>query len=367
MADADEGEHASMLISQRPELSEEVIEDTRSQFIIEPLEPGFGYTLGNSLRRTLLSSIPGAAVTSIRIDGVLHEFTTVPGVKEDVTDIILNHKGLVVSSEEDEPVTMYLRKQGPGAVTAADIVVPSGVAVHNPELHIATLNDKGKLEVELVVERGRGYVPAVQNKASGAEIGRIPVDSIYSPVLKVTYKVEATRVEQRTDFDRLVLDLETKPSLTPRDAIASAGRTLTELFGLARELNVEAEGIEIGPSPAETNHIAAFGMPIEDLDLTVRSYNCLKREGVHTVGELVGRSEADLLDIRNFGAKSIDEVKIKLAGLGLNLKDSPPGFDPSTVAGYDAETGTWTDTDDDVDDVDGGITDDADYAETEQL
>jgi len=369
MADADEGEHASMLISQRPELSEEVIEDTRSQFIIEPLEPGFGYTLGNSLRRTLLSSIPGAAVTSIRIDGVLHEFTTVPGVKEDVTDIILNLKGLVVSSEEDEPVTMYLRKQGPGAVTAADIVVPSGVAVHNPELHIATLNDKGKLEVELVVERGRGYVPAVQNKASGAEFGRIPVDSIYSPVLKVTYKVEATRVEQRTDFDRLVLDVETKPSLTPRDAIASAGRTLTELFGLARELNVEAEGIEIGPSPAETNHIAAFGMPIEDLDLTVRSYNCLKREGVHTVGELVGRSEADLLDIRNFGAKSIDEVKIKLAGLGLNLKDSPPGFDPSTVVGYDAETGTWTDTDDDDDDVDvdGGVADDTDYAETEQL
>jgi DNA-directed RNA polymerase subunit alpha len=360
-----------MLISQRPELSEEAIEDTRSRFVIEPLEPGFGYTLGNSLRRTLLSSIPGAAVTSIRIDGVLHEFTTVPGVKEDVTDIILNLKGLVVSSEEDEPVTMYLRKQGPGVVTAADIVAPSGVEVHNPELHVATLNDKGKLEIELVVERGRGYVPAVQNKASGAEIGRIPVDSIYSPVLKVTYKVEATRVEQRTDFDRLVLDVETKPSITPRDAIASAGRTLTELFGLARELNVEAEGIEIGPSPAETNHIAAFGMPIEDLDLTVRSYNCLKREGVHTVGELVGRSEADLLDIRNFGAKSIDEVKVKLAGLGLNLKDSPPGFDPSTIAGYDAETGTWTDTDaedgEDGDDASGNNIDDTDYAETEQL
>ncbi|HEX7321308.1 MAG TPA: DNA-directed RNA polymerase subunit alpha, partial [Mycobacterium sp.] len=196
-----------MLISQRPTLSEEVVADDRSQFVIEPLEPGFGYTLGNSLRRTLLSSIPGAAVTSIRIDGVLHEFTTVPGVKEDVTDIILNLKGLVVSSEEDEPVTMYLRKQGPGEVTAGDIVPPAGVTVHNPEMHIATLNDKGKLEVELIVERGRGYVPAVQNKVSGAEIGRIPVDSIYSPVLKVTYKVEATRVEQRTDFDKLVLDV----------------------------------------------------------------------------------------------------------------------------------------------------------------
>ena len=322
-----------MLISQRPTLSEEILTDSRSQFVIEPLEPGFGYTLGNSLRRTLLSSIPGAAVTSIRIDGVLHEFTTVPGVKEDVTDIILNLKGLVVSSEEDEPVTMYLRKQGPGAVTAGDIVPPAGVTVHNPDMHIATLNDKGKLEVELVVERGRGYVPAVQNRASGAEIGRIPVDSIYSPVLKVTYKVDATRVEQRTDFDKLILDVETKSSISPRDALASAGKTLVELFGLARELNVEAEGIEIGPSPAEADHIASFALPIDDLDLTVRSYNCLKREGVHTVGELVARTESDLLDIRNFGQKSIDEVKVKLHQLGLSLKDSPASFDPSRGRG----------------------------------
>ncbi|MFM9377420.1 DNA-directed RNA polymerase subunit alpha [Gordonia sp. VNK21] len=350
-----------MLISQRPTLSEEVIAENRSKFVIEPLEPGFGYTLGNSLRRTLLSSIPGAAVTSIRIDGVLHEFTTVPGVKEDVTDIILNLKGLVVSSEEDEPVTMYVRKQGPGAVTGADIVPPAGVAVHNPDLHIATLNDKGKLEIELVVERGRGYVPAVQNKATGAEIGRIPVDSIYSPVLKVTYKVEATRVEQRTDFDRLVLDVETKNSMTARDALASAGKTLVELFGLARELNVEAEGIEIGPSPAEADHIAAFSLPIEDLELTVRSYNCLKREGVHTVGELVARTESDLLDIRNFGQKSIDEVKVKLHGMGLSLKDSPASFDPSQVAGYDPATGTWAD--ESGYDADGG----EDFAETEQL
>ncbi|MHA6801305.1 DNA-directed RNA polymerase subunit alpha [Bounagaea algeriensis] len=327
-----------MLISQRPALSEETVSETRSRFSIEPLEPGFGYTLGNSLRRTLLSSIPGAAVTSLRIDGVLHEFTTIPGVKEDVTDVILNIKELVVSSEEDEPVTMYLRKQGPGDVTAADIVPPAGVTVHNPDLHIATLNQKGKLEIELVVERGRGYVPAMQNKQSGAEIGRIPVDSIYSPVLKVSYKVEATRVEQRTDFDKLILDVETKPSITPRDAVASAGRTLVELFGLARELNVDAEGVEIGPSPAEADTIAAYAMPIEDLDLTVRSYNCLKREGIHTVGELVSRSEADLLDIRNFGAKSIDEVKMKLAGLSLSLKDSPPGFDPSAAAAeYPAE------------------------------
>ncbi len=329
-----------MLITQRPGLVDEPVSETRSRFTIEPLEPGFGYTLGNSIRRTLLSSIPGAAVTSIRIDGVLHEFTTVPGVKEDVTEIILNLKELVVSSEEDDAVTMYLRKQGPGAVTAGDIVPPAGVTVHNPDLHIAALDEQGRLEVELVVERGRGYVPAAQNKQVGAEIGRIPIDSIYSPVLKVTYKVEATRVEQRTDFDKLIIDVETKPSITPRDAVASAGRTLVELFGLARELNVEAEGIEIGPSPAEADSIAAFGMPIEDLDLTVRSYNCLKREGIHTVGELVSRSEADLLDIRNFGAKSIDEVKMKLGGMGLALKDSPPGFDLESAA-YGSDDGSW--------------------------
>ena len=240
-----------MLIAQRPVLTEEVVSEYRSRFVIEPLEPGFGYTLGNSLRRTLLSSIPGAAVTSIRIDGVLHEFSTVPGVKEDVTEVILNIKRLVVSSDNDEPVVLYLRKQGTGPVTAGDIVPPAGVEVHNPDLHIATLNEKGKLEIELTVERGRGYVSAVQNKDETAPIGRIPVDSIYSPVLKVSYKVEATRVEQRTDFDRLIVDVETKQSMSPRDALASAGKTLVELFGLARELNVEAEGIEIGPSPVD--------------------------------------------------------------------------------------------------------------------
>ncbi|HVB27846.1 MAG TPA: DNA-directed RNA polymerase subunit alpha [Mycobacteriales bacterium] len=326
-----------MLITQRPNLSEEVVGEFRSRFVIEPLEPGFGYTLGNSMRRTLLSSIPGAAVTSLRIEGVLHEFATVPGVKEDVTDLILNVKQLVVSSEHDEPVTMYLRKQGPGVVTAADIAPPAGVEVHNPDLTIATLNGKAKLEVEFTVERGRGYVSAVQNKQSGQEIGRIPVDSIYSPVLKVTYKVEATRVEQRTDFDRLVVDVETKPSMQPRDALASAGKTLVELFGLARELNLEAEGIDIGPSPADAALAADLALPIEDLDLTVRSYNCLKREGIHTVGELISRSEADLLDIRNFGAKSIDEVKAKLVSMELALKDSPPGFDPTAAVGSYAD------------------------------
>ena len=318
-----------MLIAQRPTLSEEVVAENRSRFTISPLEPGFGYTLGNSLRRTLLSSIPGAAVTSIRIDGVLHEFSTVEGVKEDVTEIILNIKKLSVSSENDEPVVAYLRQQGPGEITAADIEVPAGVEIHNPELHLATLNAKGSFNAELTIERGRGYVSAAQNKAVAgeSEIGRIPVDSIYSPVLKVTFRVSATRVEQRTDFDSLVLDVETKEAIAPRDAVASAGNTLVELFGLARELNIEAEGIEVGPSPADEAASADLALSIDDLDMSVRSYNCLKREGIHSVGELVSRSEADLMDIRNFGAKSIDEVKEKLAELGLSLKDSPAGFD----------------------------------------
>jgi len=348
-----------MLIAQRPSLVEEPISEFRSRFVIEPLEPGFGYTLGNSLRRTLLSSIPGAAVTSIRIDGVLHEFSTVPGVKEDVTDLILNLKELVVSSDNDEPTVMYLRKQGPGEVTAGDIAPPAGVEVHNPDLHLATLNDKGKLEIELTVERGRGYVSAVQNKQPGQEIGRIPVDSIYSPVLKVTYKVEATRVEQRTDFDRLIVDVESKQSITPRDAMASAGKTLVGLFGLAQELNAEAEGVDIGPSAADAALAADLALPIEEMDLTVRSYNCLKREGIHTIGELVGRSEADLLDIRNFGQKSIDEVKTKLSGMGLQLKDSPPGFDPRHAVdtyGTDAYGAAFSDPGEDG----------AEFVETEQ-
>ena len=328
-----------MLITQRPSLSEEVLGENRSRFIIEPLEPGFGYTLGNSMRRTLLSSIPGAAVTSIKIEGNQHEFSTLPGVVEDVTEIILNLKELVLTSEEDEPVTMYLRKSGAGAVTAADIAAPAGVEVLNPELHLAELNEKGSIEMELIVERGRGYVSSTQNKNPDAEIGRIPVDSIYSPVMKVTYKVEATRVETRTDFDRLVMDVETKPAITPRDAMASAGKTLVELFGLARELNVDAEGIEIGPSPIDEQLAADLALPVEDLNLTVRSYNCLKREGIHTVGELVSRSEQDLLDIRNFGSKSIDEVKAKLAELGLVLKDSSPGFDPLAAADQFAAVG----------------------------
>jgi DNA-directed RNA polymerase subunit alpha len=261
---------------------------------------------------------------------------------------------------------MYLRKQGTGSVTAADIQPPAGVEVHNPELHIATLNEKGKLEIELVVERGRGYVPSTMNKHPEQEIGRIPVDSIYSPVLKVSYKVEATRVEQRTDFDKLILDVETKSCMLPRDAVASAGSTLVELFGLAREMNVDAEGIDIGPSPTDAFVAEQLSTPIEQLDMTVRSYNCLKREGIHTVGELITRSEADLLDIRNFGAKSIDEIKVKLHGLGLALKDSPPGFDPTTAVYFDDTDVDMNVDPEEVEEVAVVETEDA-YPEDEQL
>ena len=331
-----------MLIAQRPVLTEEQVSEYRSRFILEPLEPGFGYTLGNSMRRTLLSSIPGAAVTSVRIDGVLHEFSTIAGVKEDVADIILNLKELVVSSENDEPVLMYLHKQGPGEVTAADITPPAGVEIHNPDLHIATLNDKGKIEIDLTVERGRGYVSAAQNKGEEDEIGRIPIDSIYSPVLKVSYKVEATRVAQRTDFDKLVVDVEVKPSTTPRDALASAGKTLVELFGLCVELNNEVEGIELGPPPVVETQSSDLQRPITILNLPARSQNCLQREGIRTIGELIQRSEADLLDIRNFGAKSIEDVKDELLKLDLRLKDSPAGF----VSSFGEESYTMQFSDD---------------------
>jgi DNA-directed RNA polymerase subunit alpha len=327
-----------VLIAQRPTLTEEHISDERSRFIIEPLEPGFGYTLGNSLRRTLLSSIPGAAVTSVRFEGVSHEFTTIPGVTEDVTEIILNIKDLVVSSEHDEPITAYLRKTGAGEVTAADISAPAGVEVHNPGLVIATLNDKAQFELELTIERGRGYVSAAQTRNDEAEVGRIPIDSIYSPVLKVTYRVEATRAGERTDFDRLVVDVETKPAITPRDAIASAGSTLVELFGLARELNSAAEGVEIGPAPVDAVLSTELSIPIEDMDLSVRSYNCLKREGINNVSELVALSETQLMNIRNFGQKSVYEVRDKLIEMGLSLKDAVPGFDSAQFYSYEDDT-----------------------------
>jgi len=316
-----------VLIAQRPTLHEEVLGPNHSRFVLDPLEPGFGYTLGNSLRRTLLSSIPGAAVTNIRIQGVAHEFSTIPGVKEDVVEVILNIKNLVVSSEHDAPVVAHLSKNTAGPVTAADIQVPAGVEVHNPELVLATLNAKGKLEIEFIIERGRGYVQASQNRNPDAEAGVVPVDSIYSPVLKVSYRVEATRAGEFTNFDKLIVDVETKPSISPREAIASAGITLVNLFGLAAALDENAEGIDLPVSAVAVDLPPALAKPIEELDLTVRSYNCLKREGINTVNELINLTEDQLMNIRNFGMKSVDEVRDKLTSMGLRFRDSVPGFD----------------------------------------
>ena len=308
-----------MFIVARPQIQEESLSPTRSKFVIEPLEPGFGYTVGNSLRRTLLSSIPGAAISSIRIEGVLHEFSTIPKVTEDVTDIIMNLKELVVRSESDEPVTVYLKAKGPGSVTAGDIAPPAGVEILNPDLHVATLGKGGSLEMEMNVERGVGYRMADKNKNPRDPIGVIPVDSIFSPVRRVSYAVENTRVEQMTDRDRLILDVETDGSITPREALASAGGTLLELVQLYGDL-AEAQSMQVGP--AEDDSVPSdYGITVEELNLSVRSYNCLKREGINTVGDLVEKSEAELMDIRNFGQKSIDEVKAKLEELGLGLRE----------------------------------------------
>ena len=313
-----------MLIVQRPSISEQVLtENNRSAFSIEPLEPGFGYTLGNSLRRTLLSSIPGAAVSSVRIEGVLHEFSSIEGVKEDVTDVILNLKDLVLRCHSDEPVEIFLGGEGPGEITAHFITAPSDVEILNRDLHIATLNRKGRVEMYLTVERGRGYVSAERNKRADQPIGVIPIDSIYSPVRRVTYRVEATRVEQMTNYDRLILDVETDGSVTPGEALASAGETLRDLFGLFAEFEESGPGgLSIGADAASLSPLSPnLALPIEDMDLSVRSYNCLKREGVSSVGELVQKTEQDLLDIRNFGQKSIEEVKQKLQEMGLSLAD----------------------------------------------
>ena len=312
-----------MLIVQRPQIIEETTSsENRTKFIIEPLEPGFGYTLGNALRRTLLSSIPGAAVTQIRIDGVLHEFSTIQGAKEDVTDVILNIKDLVIRSESDEPVAIHLRVQGPKDVVAGDITAPTGVEILNSDLHIATINKKGRFDVEMVVERGRGYVSAEKNKKGRDTIGVIPIDSIFSPVRRVAYSVEATRVEQMTNYDKLILDVETNGAITPKEAFAAAGRTLVELLGLVAQQSEDAQALMLGPAPEDVAQASALAMPIEEMDLSVRSYNCLKREGVGTVGDLIQRTEQDLLDIRNFGQKSIDEVKAKLQAMGLGLRES---------------------------------------------
>lgn len=309
-----------MLVMQRPKveaLSEE--EDNRQLFAVGPLEPGFGHTIGNSLRRTLLSSIPGAAVTQVRFDDALHEFDTIKGVTEDVTDVILNLKDLVLVVHSDEPVTLRLDARGPKDVTAGDITQTSDVEILNPELHLATLNGTARLALDLTVSKGRGYVSADRNKNSNT-IGVIPVDSIFSPVRRCTFAVEPTRVEQSTEFDRLVIDIETDGSISPREALASAGATLRQLVQLVEEMSEEPQGLELGEVSGTSTGSPDLDLPIEDLDLSERPRNCLKRAQVNSIGELLEKTEDDLLAITNFGQKSLDEVIAKLDERGLSLR-----------------------------------------------
>ena len=309
-----------MLVIQRPTVEPlDEAEGNRQRFAIGPLEPGFGHTLGNSLRRTLLSSIPGAAVTSVRFDDALHEFSTIAGMTEDVTDVILNLKDLVLTSVSDEAVTVRLDVRGPAEVTAADRSLPADVEILNPELHIATLNDRARLALDLTVERGRGYVSADRNKRSST-IGVIPIDSIFSPVRRVTFDIEPTRVEQSTNFDRLILDIETDGSIAPREALASAGDTLRSLVSLVADMSDAPQGLELGELAASVSGSPDLDLPIEDLDLSERPRNCLKRAQVNTVGELLEKNEDDLLAITNFGQKSLDEVIQKLDERGLSLR-----------------------------------------------
>jgi len=309
-----------MLVMQRPTVEPlEEAAGNRQRFAIGPLEPGFGHTLGNSLRRTLLSSIPGAAITQVRFDDALHEFSTIPGVTEDVTDIILNLKDVVLTSEADEPVTIRLDARGPADITAGDIQATADVEILNKDLHIATLNSKGRLAIDITVERGRGYVSADRNKKS-TTIGVIPVDSIFSPVRRVTFDVEPTRVEQSTNFDRLIIDIETDGSISPRESLASAGDTLRSLVALVADMSEAPRGLELGEISSVSTGSPDLELPIEDLDLSERPRNCLKRAQVNTIGELLEKTEDDLLAITNFGQKSLDEVIVKLDERGLSLR-----------------------------------------------
>ena len=308
-----------MLIIQRPEVEAGEADGNTQSFVIAPLEPGFGHTLGNSLRRTLLSSIPGAAVTQVRFDEALHEFDVIPGVKEDVTDLILNLKDLVLTCTSDEEVTLRLDKRGPGEVTAGDIQTTSDVEILNPDLHLATVNTKGRLAVDLTVEQGRGYLSAERNKRTST-IGVIPVDAIFSPVRRVSFAIEPTRVEQATNYDKLTIDIETDGSISPRDSLASAGDTLRSLVALVADLSEEPRGLELGEVSPATAASPDLELAIEELDLSERPRNCLKRARVDTIGQLVSKTEDDLLAITNFGSKSLDEVLLKLDERGLSLR-----------------------------------------------
>ncbi|MDQ6821336.1 MAG: DNA-directed RNA polymerase subunit alpha [Actinomycetota bacterium] len=323
-----------MLDFQVPRISSESVDDNRGSFTIEPLDRGFGYTFGNSLRRVLLSSLAGAAVTSVRIEGVAHEFSTIRGVKEDVTDIVLNLKGIVCRMHSDATeIEAPLVVTGPGEITATDIDLPSGVEILNPNAHIATLEKKTKLEVYLTIGRGRGYRPAEENKSPDQPIGVIPIDSIFSPVRRVAYNVEQARVGQRTDFDKLTLDIETDGSIDPHAALREAAEILISQLAIFTDADRVVElrdtgGAVLEPGLAGAGAVGAPSRPpnamddilIEELELGVRSYNCLKRAGIQTVGDLVSKTEGELNAIPNFGKKSIDEVIETLHARGLNLR-----------------------------------------------
>lgn len=294
-------------------------DNTYGKFVIEPLERGYGITLGNSLRRILLSSLPGVAVSSIKVDGVLHEFSTIPGVVEDVTEIILNIKGLSLKLFSEGTKIVYIDADGEGPVTAADIKTDADVEILNPDMHIATLNGQHRLYMELTLNKGRGYVPAEKNKHTGQPIGVIPVDSIFTPVTKVNYTVENTRVGQVTDYDKLTLEVWTNGSIKPDEAISLGAKILSEHLNLFIDLSDQAKHTEIMVEKEETKKEKVLEMTIEELDLSVRSYNCLKRAGINTVEDLTNKTEEDMMKVRNLGRKSLEEVLQKLQALGLAL------------------------------------------------
>ncbi|NLM76379.1 MAG: DNA-directed RNA polymerase subunit alpha [Clostridiaceae bacterium] len=301
----------------------EVAEDNSyGKFVVEPLERGYGITLGNSLRRILLSSLPGAAVTSIKIDGVLHEFSTIPGVVEDVTEIILNIKELRMKLFSDQPKTLYIDYEGEGEIKASDIKADSDVEILNPDLHIATLTGTNRFFMELNVSHGRGYVSAEKNKLPNQPIGIIPVDSIYTPVRKVNYTVEDTRVGQITDYDKLTIEVWTDKSIAPDEAVSLGAKILSDHLSLFINLTDRAKNTEVLVEKEEPERDKVLEMTVEELDLSVRSYNCLKRAGINTVEELISKTEEEMMKVRNLGRKSLEEVVTKLAALGLKLADS---------------------------------------------
>lgn len=309
-----------MLEIEKPKLECVEITENYGKFVVEPLERGFGTTLGNSMRRVLLSSLPGVAATSIRIDGVLHEFSTIEGVKEDVTEIILNIKELICKLHCPGPKKVIIDAAGECEVKAGDILPDSDVEIINPDLHLATLDENGKLHMEIMLDHGRGYVVADRNKRPDMPIGEIAVDSIYTPITKVNFTVENTRVGQITDFDKLTLEIWTNGSIKPEEAASLAAKILTEHLMLFINLTDQVQGVEILVEKEESKKEKILEMNIEDLDLSVRSYNCLKRAGINTVDELVQRDEDEMMKVRNLGRKSLEEVQQKLAQLGLSLR-----------------------------------------------